>query len=350
MTNIYLDNFTTTEMTSKVEIAYAKWIAKAKAAYNAPYEKDLSLFREMNLAIGALYELVGAESKDRFYFASREEEAMRHIFLSVLLPHMFETGKNHILTIDPLGYSVPGCIENVVEVNEHGQLMPEALEKAITPRTSILILPWVNKITGVTQPVWELGEICRKKEVLFLVQGSEIFAKLFFRFRDLSIDILTFEGDKFHAPKGSGGFFIKEDSKAKRYLKEEKIPYDAAPSLIAMGVAAREVMDYMDGMCIEVARLRANFEDRLKKEIEGLTIFGKKVTRVPTTVAFSIEGVHPELLLFHLAERGVFATRDEKAVSCTFSSQTTMEEVDKAADQIIAISKELGKLWMNTSL
>jgi cysteine desulfurase len=346
MSPIYFDNFTTTEVTSKVEVSYAKWLSRLKTAYNAPYEKDLALFKEINQAIASLYELVGAESKDQFYFSSREQDALRHLFLELVLPHMFETGRNHILTLDPLSKAVPGCVEFILEVNEHGQVTPELLEKAITPRTSIVILPWVNRITGIIQPIWELGEICRKKEVLFLVKGSEIFAKLFFRFQDLSIDILTFEGDKFHAPKGSGGFFVKGSSAALRYLKKETIPYDAVAALISMGVAARETLDYMDGMCTEIARLRANFEDRLQKEIPDVVIFGKKGSRVPSTVAFAIPGIHPDLLLFHLAERGIFAARDEQAVSCTFSSQTTNEEVEKAAEQIIEIAKELKKLRM----
>jgi len=359
---IYLDNCETTKMSSKVEetlhlLMKEQW--KGKEAFDI--EKSMT----------SLYELVGAEREDQFVFTSSEREAARLVCFSVLCDHITKTGKNHLLTscIDNASLlqtmnqlEKVGCETHYIPLNEEGIITPEAVEEAINPRTSMLALSWVNGLTGVIQPIWEIAKVCKKYGVLVYVQASEIFAKLAFRFSDLDIDFLSFTSEKFHGPKGAGGLFVKKEIDFPSLQCENQITN--LPGFIAMGVAAKEVLNYMDGMGTEVARLRAEFEDQLVLKIPEIVFFGQNASRVPNTTCFTIPGIHSDVLLFYLKEKEVYASSGggerqrlesilasmgvkpllaKGAISCSLSMFTTESEIEKAVEGITFVANELKK-------
>lgn len=365
---IFLDNFAMTKPSSRVRETEERLLKQYNTPYNAPYASADPILKEVQESLSAIYELVGAEKEDIFHFVSSEEEAARRVFGDALIPHMYESGKNLIMILETAGASLSkaserlkaiGCEEQILPVNENGQLTVEILEKNLSPRSGILAISWVEPLTGVIQPVWEIADFCKKNGILLYVEASEIFAKLFFNFRDIDIDFLSFQGDRFHGPKGSGGLFVKKRSKAAFFLKKEPIHPTHIPALVALGVAAIEVMDYMDTMCTEVARLRMQLEEGLKKEIPGIEFFCNQASRVPNVSAFAIRGIHAEYLLFHMTNQGVAATFGgglrqklsyileanevdpylaKCAISIALSSQTTVEEVEKTIKIIAKIA------------
>lgn len=368
---IFFDNFTMTTPSSRVRESQIKLLKEYRFPYNAPYAFHDSIVQEVEGAVSSIYELVGAEGGDIFHFTPSDNEAARRVFSDALIPHMYETGKNLIMMLETADLALTasaerlrgiGCQIQTLPVNENGQLTVEILEANLSPRSSLLAISWVEPLTGVIQPIWEIAEFCKKHDILLYVQGSEIFAKLFFNFRDIDVDFLSFQGDRFHGPKASGGLFVKKNSKAARYLKKESIHPSYVPALIGLGIAAAEVMDYMDTMCTEVARLRMQFEEGLKKAIQEVVFFCQDASRVPNTTTFGIPGIHAEYLLFHMADKGIQATfgGNERqklsyilqanqvdpilakcAISCTLSSQTTIEEVQKAVEILADIAASI---------
>ena len=73
----------------------------------------------------------------------------------------------------------------------------EILEEALRPRTSLVSLSWANGLTGVIHPVADLAEACQAKGVCLHVDASYAIGKHYFRFEDLNIDYLTFDGSFF---------------------------------------------------------------------------------------------------------------------------------------------------------
>ena len=373
---IYLDNYTLAEPTSRVKAAYEKGKQEARWDITASYQSNQVLFDALEKSVDYLYELVGAESQDRFFFGQSEAQLSSDVMFSLLLDEMYHTGRNHLIAPKTEKASILrtmerlqdiGCSFTLLDVDENGQITKEAVEKHVTKRTALVAFSWVDGLLGTIRPVWEIADFCQSQGIRTYVQASEIFAKLFFRFRDLPIDYLSFSGEVFHAPKGCAGLFVK---KGRKYpgisypLGARNASFEGGDPalLIAMGEAAGENLDMMDTMTMEVAHHRARFEDLLKHEIEDIVFFAKGASRVPNTSCFAVPGVHADLLLFHMMHQGVYATlgggQRQKlehvltaggvnkalakcAISTTLSFQTSEDEIIDAAKRIGAIVNSL---------
>lgn len=351
---IYLDNTSATRPGALVLEAYQKLIC----------EEEITDGKLIEDAYKNIFELVGANSNDQFLFMASEREAAEVVFSNVLIDHIRPSGKNHLLASAVENASILQLMEryeeiglesNYIPVDENGLITISALEKMVGPRTGLIAFSWVNSLTGVIQPVWEIAEFCRERGILVYVQASTIFAKLSFRFQDLWVDFLSFEGNKFHAPKGTAGLFVKHPH---RFMERS---LSNAAGLVAMGIAAAEVLDTMG---TEVARLRGLLEDRVHEEIKEAVFFGQNAMRVPGITCFAIPGLHGEPLSFHLRERGVIVTRGggerpkleyvlanmgvkpllaKGAISLSLSIYSTEDEIERFISILVEIVKKMRK-------
>jgi len=302
---IYFDNHTTTRPSvsalEKMAFLYReKW--GAPAAFHAMGQEAAI---SVDLAIEGIKELLGAEKEDTFFLTSGNADNGAQIFFSHYLDVVRETGRTHILVLPTLDASLHfalnrveklGCVKKILPVNVSGQLTPETLEEMAGPRSSLLYISWANPLTGVIQPIFDLAKVCREKEIKLCTDVSYALGKLFFRFQDLAIDFLTFDGEMVHGPKGIGGLLVKKGT-AFTPLRALGRGW-GAPLLAALGDAVEKNHFLFDHLCIETAGLR----DRLEKGIlagypEAMVLF-KESDRLPNCSAMAFPGIHGESLIF----------------------------------------------------
>ncbi len=342
---IYLDNHRATRPSSKVveKISKELWLAP-----NAPYYNQPWVIQELERGLGNIYDLTGASKDAMFTVTSGEEDAAKRVFSKTFEDVVYKEGKNFFLA--PIienasilkaieSFEPIGCKGKYLPVNENGELTVEILEKNYTPKAGILALSWANPLTGIIQPIEEIAEFCKKRKILLYVQGSEMFAKLFMRLEELPIDFFSFSADLFHGPKGVGGLFSKE-----KMDKFDLASITNLPGLIGMGVAAGEVLDFMDGMNTETAYLRSLFEDGLSKLISGIQFFGRSSRRLPNTSCFAIPKIHAEYLTFLLSQKNLFVTYGGGRVQ-----KLEYQLLEMGVDPIFAKSAISTALSMDTS-
>ncbi len=123
--------------------------------------------------------------------------AMEHN--SVLRP-LYELKKNGIIT-----YTV------VMPKNRFGAIDYYAISRAIRTNTRLIILTASSNVTGTIMPYGEVGELARKKGILYLVDASQGAGVLPFDVKAMSISLLAFPGHKgLMGPQGTGGLFVDE--------------------------------------------------------------------------------------------------------------------------------------------
>ncbi|OEU86222.1 hypothetical protein DB35_01835 [Streptomyces abyssalis] len=66
-----------------------------------------------------------------------------------------------------------GAEVRFVRRGPRGRLDPERVRQALTARTRVLAVTWVDSFTGATADLGALGEICREAGVLLVVNGSQ---------------------------------------------------------------------------------------------------------------------------------------------------------------------------------
>ncbi len=369
MPEIYLDNHSGARPYPALIDALALLYKKHFASLSSLHTKGDEQILPFNKAVDILYTSVGAKKEDLFIFCENGEIAINESIFSGYYEGTRNTGKNHFLTTQVENEAIIqsmkrlekfGCATKYLPLNVNGQITKEVLEEHIGPRTAFLSLSWAHGLTGVIQPMEEIAAVCKEKGILLHVDASYILGKSYFRFQDYPIDFLSFSGDKIHAPKGTGGLFVKEGIPFTRLIvgKGEL----NTPLVSALSYAAFETTHNFEHICTETARLRDLLEKEIQAEIKDAVIVFKNAERLPNTSVIAFPGVISEALLFELNYFGVYASIGggmyptlstvlkgcrldpilaDSALSFSLSYETTEEEILLATQKIIAAVKKL---------
>lgn len=377
---IYLDNSMATRPSPKGVSKMIPFLQEKWGHPSQPHKKGQELYPALNESVRNIYELLGAKSNDRFVFTSSGAEAINHVIGSAYESLTLQTGRNQylaantneapsLMAIGRLEQSQ--CIGKMLNVNEKGKITETILGDAITPRTALLSLDWANGLTGVIQPIAEIATLCQERGIALHLDATHILGKLYFELEDLGASYITFNGDQLHAPKGTGGLWIKEGSAIAPWIlggiEQGGLRGGSfnVPGLVALGHAAVELMDTRDLLSVETARLRNRLEEGLLEALPDTVVHFKEEERVPHITAIGFPGVANEALLFALNKQGVYASIGggsfqqlglvlaaskipeplaHSSISFSLSRETTEEEIEHAISLIVQSVQKLKKL------
>ncbi len=377
---IYLDNSTTTKPSESTVQKMLPYLTAMWGSPSAPHQKGQELFPAIEDALKGIYEMLGAQEADDVIFTSCGAEAVNHVLFSAYYDITRNTGKNQFITsnIDeaPTLMSIGrleqlGCVGKLVEANPLGYVTAQSIADAFTPRTAMVSLAWANGLTGVINPVSEIAAACKARGVILHLDATHILGKLYFDLEEVGAQLISFNGDQLHAPKGSGALYIKGGSKCSPFILggSEQAGYRAGalnvPCLVALGSAAREVIDQRDLLCTEVARLRNKLEVGILDGFAAALPLFRDQERLPNCFSMAFPGIANEAMLYALNRKGVYAsigggafqqiglvlmasgiaeTVAHTAINFSLSRETNECEVDAAIEIIVDTAKRLAKL------
>ncbi|OXM84529.1 aminotransferase class V-fold PLP-dependent enzyme [Paenibacillus rigui] len=125
--------------------------------------------------------------------------------------HVVCTAVEHNSVRRPLEYlkRTKGISITYVKTNAKGELDIEDVANALTDKTSLLVCSHSSNLLGSILPVEQMGELCRKKGVRFLVDAAQSAGILELDVARMGIDMLAFPGHKgLLGPQGTGGLYI----------------------------------------------------------------------------------------------------------------------------------------------
>ncbi|WP_168879452.1 aminotransferase class V-fold PLP-dependent enzyme [Rhizobium sp. P28RR-XV] len=105
-----------------------------------------------------------------------------------------------------------GAVIEVIPDDADGVLDPQALEQMIDDRVKIIAITWVPTNGGLRNPAAAVGEIARRRGVIFLLDACQAVGQMPTRVDELGCDILTATGRKFlRGPRGTGFLYVRRD-------------------------------------------------------------------------------------------------------------------------------------------
>ena len=199
-----------------------------------------------------------------------------------------------------------------LEPQDNGLISLEQLEAAIRPDTILVSVMLVNNEIGVIQPIREIGELCRKKGIIFHSDAAQATGKVEINLEELKVDLMSFSAHKTYGPKGIGALYVRRKPRVRleaqmhgggheRGLRSGTL---APHQIVGMGEAFRIAQEEMD---TELARIKA-LRDRLAKgllEIEEVYINGDMEHRVPHNLNVSFNFVEGESLIMAIKDIAV---------------------------------------------
>lgn len=368
----YLDHHTATRPTPSSVEALIPYFTDHWGSTVSPHQMGSELLSALHQGMKTIMETLGAKEGDRFYFFSSHAEAIHHLYFSHYFENIRQTGKNHIITTNIEEASVLmslkrleelGCSGKILPVNAQGQITKKILEEVLRPRTSLVSISWANGLTGVVHPVADIADACLAKGVCLHVDASYAIGKHYFRFEDLNVDYLTFDGSFLHSPKGTAGLLVKEKA-AFSYPLAAMMGHPVG-GIVALANALEENERMFDYLCLETVRLRDKLEKGIQEGCPEMQVLFQDAERLPNCSAIAFPGVSSDALLFYLNRKGVYAslggghcqklshvlvssgideTLAQCALSFSLSFETKESEIDYAVDAIVESARKLKAL------
>src|SRR5882724_6257397 len=114
---------------------------------------------------------------ERFIFTLNCTDALNMAFKGVLKEgdHVITTDLEHNSVSRPLrAMELAGKITLTrIAADKGGTVDPDAIKKAITPKTRLIAQTHASNVLGTVQPIDAIGAIAREAEVLFLVDAAQ---------------------------------------------------------------------------------------------------------------------------------------------------------------------------------
>jgi cysteine desulfurase len=264
-----------------------------------------------------------------------------------------------------------------LEVEENGIVNLEKFKAAIRPDTILASIMMVNNEIGVIHPVWEIGEICRGKGIIFHCDAVQAGGRLDIDMASFKCDLLTITAHKMYGPKGIGALYVRRKPRVRIEAQIHGGGHErgfrsgtlATHQIIGFGEAARLAKLEMATDNERVRALRDMLWNGIK-EIEEVYVNGDMERRIPHNLNVSFNFVEGESLVMAVKDIAVssgsactsaslepsyvlraLGRSDELAhssIRITLGRFTTEEDVKYAADLIkrkVAKLRELSPLW-----
>jgi cysteine desulfurase len=264
-----------------------------------------------------------------------------------------------------------------LEVGEDGLVSLDAFKAAVRPDTILASIMMVNNEIGVIQPVWEIAEFCRAKEIIFHCDAVQGAGRVEIDMQKLKADLLTITAHKMYGPKGIGALYVRRKPRVRLEAQIHGGGHErgfrsgtlATHQIVGLGEAAR--LAKLE-MASDNERIRA-LRDQLWHEVQGIEeayLNGSFEKRIPHNLNVSFNFVEGESLIMAVKDIAVssgsactsaslepsyvlraLGRSDELAhssIRITLGRFTTEEEVKYAADLIrkkVAKLRELSPLW-----
>jgi len=312
---IYLDSHATTPVDGRVVEAMLPYFterfgnpASITHAYGWEAEAAVSRSREhLAQAIGS--------TPEEIIFTSGATEA-NNLAIKGVAEAYFSKGR-HLITVttehnavlDPCEYLKSlGFEVTYLGVDAQGLINLEDLKSAIREDTLLVSVMAANNEIGVIQPLAEIGQICRDRQVLFHTDAAQGLGKIPLNVQDMNIDLMSLTAHKLYGPKGIGALYVRRRNPRvklaaqihggghERGLRSGTL---YTPQIVGFSEAVRLGMAEQNTEAKHLTQLREQLWNTLSS-LDGIHLNGHPTQRLPGNLNVSVEGVDGSALLLGL--------------------------------------------------
>lgn len=314
--NIYLDNSATTPLASEVLEAMNPFFRTLYGNASSLHSPGRHAHQAVEQSRSLIAEHIGAMPNE-IVFTSGATEADN---LALLGTALRSKNRGHIITsqiehdavlraadwLASQGYDV-----TTLAVDAFGRVDPEAVGDAIRPDTLLVSIMAGNNEIGTIQPIRQIGEICKQRNVLFHTDAVQAYGKIELPM-DV-IDMLSVSAHKLHGPKGAGFLYVRKGVKLTPLMhgggheNGRRSGTENVPGIVGLGAATRIAFEEREHT---TQRMRG-FRDHLSEEVlklPGTRLNGHPTDSLPHIVNFSFQAIEGESLVMKLDEHNIAAS------------------------------------------
>jgi len=381
---VYLDNNATTKVDEEVVKAMIPYFSEY---YGNPF--SLHLFgNETGLAVTqarqTIADILKAKPNEIIFTASGSEadnlairgiaKAYKHRGKHIITSTIEHPAvKNTFMDLMEDGFEI-----TMVPVDENGVMIMDEFKKALREDTILVSVMHANNEVGSFQPIEEIAKITKERKIIFHVDAVQTMGKVEIYPEKMGIDLLSFSGHKFHAPKGIGVLYKRDGVRLARIITggnqegKRRPGTSNVPYIVGLAKALQIAVANMKEEWKREETLRNYFEDEVSKRIPEIKINGKGARRLPGTSSITFKYLEGESMLLNLSLKGIAVSSGSACSSdslqpshvllamgvpaefahgtlrFSLSKYTTKEEIDYTIESLVEIIgklRDLSPLW-----
>lgn len=263
-----------------------------------------------------------------------------------------------------------GFETTVLPVDDQGMVDPADVAGAVRDGTILITVMHANNEVGTIQPLAEIAEIARTNNIIFHTDAAQSVGKIPTAVDQLGVDLLSVAGHKLYAPKGVGALYIRHPVKPVRFLhgagqeRGFRAGTENVAQIVGLGRACELAVLDMEGHVAAMRTLRDRLLDRLTGALADTRRNGHPDRVLPNTLSIAFKGLEANRLLSEIAgevaaSAGAACHSGTVSISHVLSAMhlpkewakgtlrfsvgrmTTIEEVDRTAEVVVAAVREL---------
>ena len=298
------------------------------------YLSNLATDRYENVR-GTIAKFLNAGSENEIVFNSGTTEGINLVAYGWAM-HRMQAGDEIILSVmEHHANIVPwnflrerqGVVIKWVDTDARGDLDPQAVIDAITPRTKLIAITHLSNVLGTKVDVKTITAAAHALGVPVLVDGSQAAVHMPVDVADLDCDFYAITGHKLYGPSGSGAIYIKSERMAEmrpfigggdmiREVSKDGVVYNDPPMMFEAGtpgivqtIGFGVALDYMMELgMVNIATHENHVRDYARARMDGLNwlhVQGQSADKA-AIFSFTLEGAaHAHDISTILDKKGV---------------------------------------------
>lgn len=245
-------------------------------------------------------------------------------------------------------------------------------ERRLRPQTVLVAQMLANNEFGTVYGIAHVARLVRKlaPRARLVVDAVQAFGKLDCSVHELGADCIVISAHKIHGPKGAGALIaagelaldpLVHGGGQERGLRSGT---ENVAAIVGLGAAAELAERTRPATFASLSRMRAQLCERVRA-ISGARVLEPGGEVLPSIVTVVLPGAPAEVMMHHLEARGVFVSAgsacqaskkelspamralgissDEgrRVLRISFSRTTTSDELDRAAEILTELAREL---------
>lgn len=381
---IYADNAATTKMSKTAIEAMLPYFDEIYGNPSSLHSVGQRANEALAEARARVAKLLGCEVGEITFTSGGSEADNQAIISAARLGE--RKGKKHIISTAFEHHAVLHALERLrkegfevtlLDVHENGMVTPEQVEAAIREDTYLVTVMYANNEIGSVQPIKEIGEVCKRRGVIFHTDAVQAAGHIRIDVREQNIDMLSLSAHKFHGPKGVGALFCRKGIALTNVIeggaqeRGKRGGTENIPAIMGMAAALEEACSKIDSNSIKLTKMRERLIKGLS-EIPHSILNGDRNSRLAGNVHFCFEGIEGESLLLLLDDKGICASSGSACTSgsldpshvllaigrpheiahgslrLTLSEENTDEEVEyiiKSVKEVVEYLRSISPIW-----
>lgn len=344
---IYFDNSATTKIFPQALDTYVKVSDQYYGNPSSIHQKGEEAQRLLQQSRKQIATLMGTDD-DEIYFTSGGTEgdnwAIRGTAYKKINQgrHLITTTIEHsavkqtMKSLEARGWEV-----TYIDVDDQGQVSPQAIEEAIRPTTVLVSVIAVNNEVGSVQPIKAIGEMLKTYPgIHFHVDAVQAVGKIDLDLSEASrIDIAAFSGHKFHAPRGVGFTYLKKGRQLSPLMTgggqedRQRSGTENIPAIAAMAKSLRLLLENVERKRQKMATITSQIRKHIESYKHG-TVFTPE-NSAPHILCFGIVGIKGEVTLHAFEKENIYLSTTSACSSRSNTGSSTLQamKVDSSIAQ-----------------